>query len=93
MYLAQQQDPDILDLLKRANLYSIPIMNVDSLQEIGQRFAKFNAFAAIRKNRHKYTDCADDLYVSWRFVDRSALTSTATSAAAPPVYNTFGLRW
>ena len=52
VYLAQHQDADVLDLLKRTNLYFVPMVNVDSLNAISKSFLKDRTIPQFRKNRH-----------------------------------------
>ncbi len=54
IYLAQHQDADVLDLLKRTNLYFVPIVNVDGLNLISKTYLKNRTMFSIRKNRHSY---------------------------------------
>ncbi len=51
LYHARHQDPDVLDLLRRTNLYFVPMVNVDGVREISERHNR--SLPLIRKNRHK----------------------------------------
>ena len=59
IYLAQRQDADILDLLKRTNLYFIPVVNVDGLHSISTAYREKKVILSIRKNRHNYSESCD----------------------------------
>ena len=62
IYLAQHNDANVLDLLKRTNIYSVPIVNIDGLSHISKVYQENKTFIGIRKNRQKYKDCLKDEY-------------------------------
>jgi len=52
IYLFEHNDKNTIDLLKRTNLYFIPLLNIDGLQTITDNFTRRRKIIEIRKNQN-----------------------------------------